>query len=249
MPDKTFTQADIDAKQVELNKATERAQKFEGQIAGLAKEVERFKGVDLEALRAGNEELAILKRDNAKNGDGKDLERWEKDKTTEIESRYAKDWQGKVTEKDKKIADLEKTNRTHNVTDKAWNEVSGKFTKDSPTLIKPYIEKYVDKNDDGEFIIKDENGNIRMQSGQPNIKMTLSDFATEIAGKHPSNAVGNATRGTRDQGQKLDGSVGGITLENYSKMTPDQKAQIPTPQRRKLAYANTTGRPIPAAKE
>ncbi len=175
-----------------------RAEKFEGKVTDLEKQLGRFKNIDPDKYAALTEEVENLKRmvdekeaGAAGNADVKRLER-ELQKIRETTA----------TEKDTLQAELNKlraTNKTLQVTDKVMGKIGSKFTDDGQKWIKLEVERACDL-EDGEIVVKDEHGRIRY--GKKGLPMTVEEYADLLVEENPSLARPTGASGARDQGQK-----------------------------------------------
>lgn len=213
----------------DYNKAVERAQRFEAQVADLQKKLEPFEKVNLTKLQADSEALERLQTENAKNsGNKEDVEALlaAKDKATRDELQ---------PEIDKLTKALEAANGTIHeltVTDKAFSQISSAFNEDTHPFIKDIVKKSVGVDGDN-FIVKDKDGKTRYSKGSANKAMSLDEFKTELVENYPSLAKPTTTAGGRQSGTQTNGIS--TDVSRFTKMTPEQRAALPAAERNKLA--------------
>jgi hypothetical protein len=228
---KTYSEEDY-------NKAVTRAQRFEAQMVDLQKQVERFKGVDLDRLKAIEEDYENIKRDKAA-GNPEDLKKWKVD----FEGRIRSEVQSDIAKRDEELGKLRLENRELRVVDKAIDQLADRFNPDTIPFIKGLVRQHVDVDDTGEFIVKDDKGDVRYVQGQPNQKMGIRHFAEELAAKHPSFARASVPAGGKQAGQK-GAPPASLDAQRYLRMTPEQQAQVPAAERQKLALEILKTRPV-----
>ena len=238
--DKTYTEAEFNAVQADLNKQTERSRKFEGEIATLTKTYEPYAKVDIEALKAAKEELQLIKEQNATNKGGDDLTQFKTEYETIVRGKY----QGTIDELKEENATLKKDNREHNIVDKAMSEIGGLFNEDMHPFVKQYIRQAVDKDDNGNFIVKDDKGDLRYDPLNPAQPFSLGGWAAELTGQHPSMAKANVTSGSMKGGTKTNGRSYTIDPAKFSRMTRAEQMSIPAKERGELAQAALSGMKI-----
>lgn len=214
----------------ELQRAVERAQRFEGQVVNLQKEMERFKGVDLDKLKADSEALAQLMKDNAKKSGNQDdidalLTKKEKEIRDELQSKI-EEWQGKATTYEQQVREL-------TIIDKGFSKVSSIFNDDTHDFIKDIFRRSVELDKDGHFVVKDKDGKARYSAKAANKLMTIEELAEEIAEKHPSFARATQVKAGRQNGQAAGPSADEVS--RYLKMSPAERAKLPPTKRMELA--------------
>jgi hypothetical protein len=221
---------DVGALQAKLNEQETRAKRFEGMVKDLEVKLESFRGIDPQEVKALKEELDIVKRERAEKSPD-DLKKWQSEKEQEIRRGIQKD----LDEMKAALGKVRGENHELKVVEKAVEQIGAKFNDDTLPFIKQYIRQSVDREGE-DFIIKDETGNVRYSRSNPAAKMSIAEFAEEIASKHPSMARPETRGGTGTGGTKSSGT-GAISVDRYMKMTPEQRAkEIPDARERgKLA--------------
>jgi len=214
---KTVSMEDHTKVYQQFQDADTRAKRFEGQIADMESKLKPFDGIDLEKLKAHSEELDILKKEKA-TGSTEDIDKYVSDKEAEVTSRF----ESTITELQGKVDGLAGENRELKVVDKAMTAIGGLFNDDCHGFIKQIIRKSVHK-DAGDFVIKDDEENVRYSKGNPAKKMDLAEYATEISELYPSMAKAKVPAGGKVPGEKLNGKVSEGTLQSYLRMTPDER--------------------------
>ena len=217
--------------QDKYQQADARAKRFEGQLVDLQRQFESFSKLgDPDSIRGKLEDYDNLKRDKA-TGSPEDLDAWKKDTESEIRGELQKDIDGlksAVAEKDKKLNELQ-------VVDKTMSQIGGMFNDDTHDFIKQYVREGVKLDESGDLIVHDGEGNPRYSPGNASVKMTVSEYAEELAGKHPSMAKAQNVAGGKQGVQKAGSGGAGIDINRFSKMSKEERAKLPVDDRRKLS--------------
>jgi len=226
---KTVSMEDHTKVYQQFQDADTRAKRFEGQIADMESKLKPFEGLDLERLKAHSEELDILKKEKA-TGSKEDIDAYVATKETEITQRF----EGTITELQGKVDGLTGENRELKVVDKAMTAIGGIFNEDCHGFVKEIIRKSVHR-DAGDFIVKDDEGNVRYSKSNPAKKMDLSEYANEISELYPSMAKAKVPAGGKVPGEKLNGKVSEGALQSYLRSTVEErKARFSVADRREL---------------
>lgn len=176
----------------DYDEAVRKSRLYYGQVADMEKKLESLGGID--GIQSKLQKLDELERKTAKSGNDKDLEEWQKNKEAEIRQTI----QDEINDYKKKYTETSSQLHKIQVVDKVADNWQGKFLNSAMPLIKDqYINKYVDKDENGEFIIKDDNDEIRYNGA---LKMTLEDYFNEIASKHEDLLAGQRASGTHPRG-------------------------------------------------
>lgn len=219
--------------QTKLTELDTRAKRFEGMATDLEKKLERYKDLDPVEYKANKEALEELRRELAEKGDKNDLKKWRTDTEGKIRSEVQKQIDTLQAERDQLLKEAKELK----IVDKAMEKIAAKFNEDGHGFVKDYVRRSVDRDDTGEFIVKDEKGAVRYSASKPAQRLTIEEYAEEIAAKHPSIAKPSVTSGTMKPGEKLSGGAGDPALTRYLKMTPEERSKLPIADRHKLAQA------------
>lgn len=176
----------------DYDEAVRKSRLYYGQVVDMEKKLDALGG--LEGIQDKLSKLDELERKTAKSGNDEDLEKWQKAKEEEIRQSVQneiEDYKSKYDQTNKELHKIQ-------VIDKVASEWQSKFLTSAMPLIKEaYISKYVDKDDNNDFIIKDDNGEIRYNGA---LKMTLEDFLKEVTSKHEDLLAGQRASGTHPRG-------------------------------------------------
>lgn len=212
----------------EFNKIKSRAEKFEAHLADYEK---RFKGVDIEALKAKAAEADILSKQAAV-GDEKKIDELIAKKEQEIRKGIERELEeGKAT-----IQKLSLRNKELEVTDKVFAQAAIKFNADCHEDVKAKIRAYCDRDEDGSYIIKDDEGKVRYSPAKPSQKMSPDEFIQELIGQKPSWATAKIQPGGKSGLFKMattDAKT--VSVDDYAKMTNDERRHLPPSVRTKFA--------------
>jgi len=231
--------------QQQLETERTRARDFEAKFTDIEKKLKTYEGIDLEKLKAAAEEAEILKRQNAKTPEQMEAAIREAEKKyADREAQVRKEVQGQLDAVTKERDEFKGKYRELSVTDKAMAEIGGIFNEDMHPFIKQYIRQSVDTDDRGEFVVKDERGEMRYSRTDRAKPMPLKEFAAEIAERHPSAAKASTRTGDMQAGTRSNGAGGDMTPERWLRLTPEQRAQYKPEDQRKFALeaVRATGR-------
>ena len=220
----------------QLDTAQERARNFEAKFTDMEKRFKAFENVDLEKLKAQAEEAEILKRQNAKTPEQieqliKETEKKYADKEAQIRREVQEQLNAATKERD----DYKGKYRELSITDKAMAEIGNVFNEDMHPFIKQYIRQSVDTDDRGEFIVKDDRGELRYSPTDRAKPMSVKELATEIAERHPSAAKSTTRTGDHQTATRSNGVGGEMTTERWLRLTPEQRKQYKPEDQRKFA--------------
>jgi hypothetical protein len=216
----------LTALQQELTKATERAQRFEGQLVDVQKNLEKYKGIDLDKLKADSDALTQLMKEKAgTSGNQTDIDALIAKREKEIRDQLQPEletWQTKASTLEQQVKEL-------TIIDRGFSQVSGMFNDDTHDFIKDIFRKSVAQDDTGAFIVKDKDGKMRYSPKAANVPMTLTELAQEIADKHPSFGKSTAVKGARQLGDSAGASADEVN--RYLSMSPSERQQLPKEKR------------------
>lgn len=221
-------QADVVSRD-EFEKAQARAHKFEAMVADYEK---RFKGVDIDALRAKAEEADILRRQAAV-GDEKKIDELIAQKEAEIR----KGIQSKLEEYESRVSSLSARNKELEVVDKVFAQAADKFNSDCHEDVKARIRSSCDLSEDGQIYIKGDDGKPVYSKAKPSEKMSVNEFIDLLVEQKPSWAKAKVSPGAKAPMFKTGNATNGATidLDAYSKMTLADKMKLPAKLRGELA--------------
>jgi len=228
----------VEELQAKINQLQERSQRFEGMSKDLEVKLKAYDGVDLARLKADAEALAIVQRENASKNP-EELKKWRDTESQKIRGEVQK----QLDEADAERKLLRKQNHEMRVIDKAVEKIGDRFNTDTIDIVKNFISGVIDRDEKGEFIVKDEEGNARFHPQKPAQKMTLEDWAEELATKRPSLAKPTTVKGSGKAGEKTASGMA-IGAERYLKMSAAERAQLPRETQQEMAAQVLNGMKI-----
>jgi len=232
MTDETKPAEDVSALKAKLSELDERAKRFEGLYVDTSKKLKTFEGIDLDRLKADSEALAQHLRDKAaESKDPADLKKWQESQTAKIRSEIQK----KLDELESENKSLKSTNHELTVVDKAMERIGGRFNEDTHMFIKQYVRDQVDRDDKGELYIRGEDKQPRYSPSKPANRLSLEEWADEIAQKHPSAAKATVPRGSGKGGERMNGNSMSVDSLRYMGMSAADRAKIPQADRGAMA--------------
>jgi hypothetical protein len=191
----------------------------------------RFAGIDPDRVKADRQALEQLQMETAK-GDDKKIDELLKTKEKDLTDRFS----GKLTEYEQKLLESQSELKKLRVTNVAMGEAASIFNSDALELIQSRVEADCDYQE-GEIVIKGADGKPLASKIDPRKNMGVKEYLTTLAEKYPSCAKAQTTSGGKSEGHKSfsGGDYGTVTLEKYATMTEQQRAQLPSDIRGKLA--------------
>lgn len=229
------SKVDVEKLQQDYSKLDERAKRFEAMSVDLEKKLKRFEGVDLDKLKADSEALSTVMRDKASQNPD-DLKKWQEATEAKIRTQY----QAKIETTEAELQKVRGINREMLVVDKAMEKIGTRFNDDGHLFVKQYVRGQVDRDENGNFIVKDEKGEPRYSPSKPAEKLSLEEWADEIAGKHPSIAKASVPRGSAKPGEKIAGTTG-VDVARYVRMSREEQLRLDPKDRADLAKAALAG--------
>lgn len=216
--------------QQKYERERDRANNALGKLTDLEKQIERFKGIDIDKLKADSEALAMMMKDKAKtSGNQADIDAL----LSETEKKVRDQLQPKIEELANDKNQLASKLKELTVVDGVYSKIGNKFNDDMQSFVKQIIRQSVDLNENNEFIIKDENGKPRYSKVSVNQLMTIDEFSKELEEKYPSAVKSSVPAGTKTNGTtKVSGD---LSAERYLRMSPEERKSIPLADRYKLA--------------
>lgn len=212
----------------DFQKMEDRAKRFEAQLADYEK---KFKGIDIEALKAKAAEADLLKRDAAL-GDKDKIEQLIKDKEIEIRKALENEFNDLKSNNEK----LSTRNRELEVVDKVFGAIASRFNDDCHEDVKARIRANADRAEDGKIIFKDEEGKKLYSKTKPSQELSIEEFAETLAEQKPSWAKSKAVGGAKSGVFKSESTnTSAVTLEQYAKMSQAERLQVPAKLRQQYA--------------
>lgn len=207
--------------------AKERAknEKLFGELTTVKKEFERFtamyKDIDPDEFKGLKSKLEEAERRAAEKDPAKMEELVEKKL-----NKHRSDWEAKEKTLTSRLQQLEEENYSLTVTDKVMTEIGGMFNSDASKFIKMEIKARCAKDEDGNIIVKDAQGDVVYKGSRP---MTPKEFGELLAEEYPSLAKPTGSAGGKDAtpGQKT-GNRGNKDPQTFAELNamPDPKGTL-----------------------
>lgn len=212
----------------ELNQALERARRFEAMATDYEKQLERFKGIDPDEVKANKEALDRLMEENAKKGDDKDLEGYKAHLSEKFQKEYGSqldELRNELKEKDSKLTKLL-------LTDTALKKAAPLFNDDALEYIEIKVNSEC-KLQDGEIVVIGKDGEPRQSKQDPRKLMTVDEYLSELAEQKPSLTRAKGKAGTDDGSDKRGGSKSvTMSTEQFLKLSKEERAKLSPEERR-----------------
>lgn len=216
MADETVT---VPAEQAKI---AEKAQRLEAQLVDVQKQLERYKGIDPDAVKSMREDYELLRKESAA-GDPKKIEKLLSDKESELNKRYGE----KLTEYETRVKQSESELKNLRVTNVAMQKAASLFTDDSLYFVKREVEQACDW-DNGDIVVRGADGKPLPSKNDPRQNMGIEEYLTTLASKHPSIAKSNATGGTLKPGTTKPATTNGaMSVEAFKALTPAEMSKLP----------------------
>jgi hypothetical protein len=202
--------------QASYDEAKRKERLYYGQATDLEKKLNEFGGYD--SIKEKLFELDELKNKSAKSPE--DVQKIVNSKIEEVRTPLLK----QLEAEEKKAKELADKLYKIEVVDSTISNIGKLFQEDTLPVIKDlYISRFVKKDESGELVILDDNGQIRYSGSK---KMDITDFANEILQKHPSFKAGqssNNSRPTGGAGNKVANSGKPLTESEYKALSKEDR--------------------------
>lgn len=227
----TTTAAETIAK-AEYDKAIERAQRFEAMTRDLEVKLSNYKDIDPKAYKALKEEYDNLKKDQAI-GSPEKFDAEVKRREAEIRGTIEKD----LNLLRDQVSKLASRNKELEVTDKVFALASSELFETAHDDFKEYIRRFGDKDEAGNIIFKDEQGNPRYKKGSTTQLMGPADFVEFMKENKPHLFKAKSRAGVPTNGTVIpsNGNTNGLDVERYLAMSKEERRALPIATQQKLA--------------
>jgi len=207
----TVTKAEYEALQEKFRKEQAKAVDYE----------RRFKGVDLDALKAAKEERDILARQSA-SGDP-DKVKAEIDKAV---SETRKQLQKELEENENTLKAIKAENKELKVVDRVFAEAASKFIDKSHVDLKRVIRESGDLDDNGNIVFRDDKGEKLYSKKKPSEPMGVAEFIEGLLDEKPHWAVDFSVSGAKQTGEKRTGGAKITSLSQLNGLTPEKQREV-----------------------
>lgn len=183
----------------------------------------RYKGVDLDALKAKAEERDILAAEGAK-GDPNKV----KAEIDRAVHETRKQLQKELDERDQLLGKLKGENKELRVVDRVFAEAAGKFIDKAHGDLKRVIRESGDLDDEGNIVFKDSKGEILYSKKNRSETMGVEEFIEALCEEKPHWAADFQIAGAKSAGEKR-GAAGGAkvtSLAQLSAHSPEKQREI-----------------------
>lgn len=178
------------------NKAVERARNFEAKYTDLEKRLQKYDGVDLDRLKAIEEDYNNIRKEKA-SGNKDEIDKL----LSEREQAVRQEFGSKLEASEGELKQLRQRVKELEVVDVVMNKAAETFNADCHEDVKARFAKFLDKKD-GEIVVKDREGNVRYSKVNPSKLMSPEEFIQELASEKPSWAKPQVSNGTKEAGQR-----------------------------------------------
>jgi len=204
----------------EYEKVLEKARNLEAKVVDFEK---RYKGIDPEAARAHKQELELLRNEVvSKSGDPKSIEERIKAAKDELKNEYAKEretLEGALKSKDQKLKELQ-------VDSVVFGTAAGQFVSGFHDDLKRYIREQCDLDSDGNIVIKDARGEVRLSASNKTKPMSVEEFIDELKANKPFAVIDKSLNGGKTPGEKIAGDGADISFEKFQRLSNVEQQQV-----------------------
>lgn len=214
---KTFTAEDIERERA-------HAQHFKAQLDEIKGRLKLFDGIDPEEVGRLRSEVDSFKKKGAV-GDEKAIDALITEKESEIRRSVQKQLDELAEQRDTAARQLKELR----VVDRALAECGAKFVPQAQDDFRRVVRDCCDLGDDGQVVIRDQNGKVRMSPKNITAPMSLSEFAEEVATQKPHWAASSFQGGAHHPAEKIksNGGAPALTLAEINRL-PDPKGYLKT---------------------
>jgi len=215
--------------QQQLQKAEERAQRFEASLADIERKYNTVKDIDPVKYKATLEDYDNIRKENAK-GDPKKIDELVSEKEARIRAEVQKELdelRGKSTKAETELRELRVVDRAHSL-------FGSRFNDDVQDDVKARVRKDADINEDGAIVFKDDKGQLRYSHVDRTKLMTADEYAEELANLKPSWAKATHVAGGMQPGIKSNGT-GGMDPVRWLRLSPAERAKYSIDDQRKFS--------------
>ena len=153
------------------------------------------------------------------------------EKEVEIRSQYQKQQDELKSRYDLTSRELHELK----VVDRALEQVGGMFNEDMFPFVKEQIRREIDRDEEGNFVVKGKDGKPAYSSKEPAKTKTIDEWAAEIAERHPSMVRSTAKGGAFQKGESSNGA-GSLDAKRYlDAVARGTTGEIPLKERGKMA--------------
>lgn len=184
----------VEELQAELDAVTNKAHKLEAEAVDKGKQLEKFKGINLDEIGALKDEVTILRRESAK-GDPAKIEEVLAREKAELEKRF----NSKYSEFESENLTLKQKIQKYEVVTPTMSKAATIFVDTSLDLVNMLVEKDL-ASVDGEIIVKGPDGKPQASAKDPRKNMSVEEYLEGIANKYPSIAKPKTVGTSRDSG-------------------------------------------------
>lgn len=214
---KTFTVEDIERERA-------HAQHFKTQLDEVKTRLKVFEGIDPEEVQRLRSEVDSFKKKGAV-GDEKAIDALIAEKESEIRRSVQKQLDELTSQRDTTARQLKELR----VVDRAIAECGSKFVPQAHDDFRRLVRETCDLSDDGQVVIRDANGKVRMSPKNITAPLSLVEYAEEVATEKPHWAASNFKGGAHHPAEKVktNGGAPALTLAEINKL-PDPKGYLKT---------------------
>lgn len=226
---------DVDALQKQLSDLKRKAWENETRAQTLE---EKYKGIDPERYKSLVEDYDNLRKNSAV-GDKDAIDSLIAEKESEFKNQYGEKiegLEGKLSEAEKRIAYYEVV--------LPMREIGKDFLPEAWKYLDSEISTHCRKKD-GQIVVYDNDGNVRMSKENPRIQMTPEEYIEELKEKNSFMVRPDVKSGAyTNTGENTTNGSGGNRFEAYKKSSLAERRQNFTPEERRMFSARSLNEPI-----
>lgn len=186
----------------QVGKLDERSKKFEGLARDYEIKLASYKGINPDEVKAIKEDYDNIRKQSVKSPE--DIDKLISEKENELRSSFQKQLDEARSKADSSGKELHELL----VVDKALEQVGGQFAPDMHAIVKEMLRREVDRDADGNLIVKGKDGKPAYSAKEPAKLKSLGEWVEDIGAKHPSMLASTARGGALNKSEQTTGSSG-----------------------------------------
>ena len=206
-------QAEPTVSKAEFDRLLEQKQALEAKAVHYEK---TFAGIDPEEHKALKEEKKIYERKGAKT---------EEELASVISEQLRGEYGEKLSTLEKNLTQTAAQLKEYEITDVAMRDAAGRFNDDVIDDVKDKVRRFVDKNEAGDLVVKDDKGNVRYSPNSPSQLMTVAEYMQELAQLKPSWARPDSVPGAKHGAEKSGTGNSGFKIPSSAEWAQMSQAE------------------------
>jgi len=200
--------------QTQLAEATSKMTELTNKNSELSEQLGIYKGVDLTKIEEDRQKLRDLQTQSA-GGNPEQINQMVEERVNQEKERFKSDYGSKITDLEERLGARNQELKELKVVDRAFGKVSTMINEDVAEDIKNIIRRDVDMVE-GNLVVKDSEGNIRLSRANPKSNMSLDEYISELKTARPSyfRPEGKSGAGQPNQNRTTGGNGGSSALDS-----------------------------------